>query len=595
MKSQMKTFLWKMRADLNPWWKTCSSAATRPFSPHNRMVRLPLCGKGRAGKYNSPCLDTRNFGSKGSKSTGTSVPFLLIKICRQVMKSRNYLFLWLVEVFHNVVHSFPDSLLDLPCIRLCEMMESTLAEVVGFKCCITLGGWSFLAWHFSSHDWTEIWTRSTLSHPCALAENTSCDPHSPVSCCSQVQLLVKADFRDVRLMCPRVPAEISSARRQLTAATSSSELPSEGPVFPRTAKWAGRLGSISYHKFCCLLLPHLISPCSKERDYYLSTVKRRHWERQRVHHRANSKQGRQDKLISLQLLPCTKPCFRINPPAHRSFSSPAVGSCLLLCDPGEEGKDSLVFFPVREVMLSLRVTVGDFCWGGVRHCFASSSSDVEDTSSPMRILSRLPSSTPLPSHRPQGNLQDKHSSATRTAQPALKAGGQLAPSKRCWLAGKTLLPENSHKAELCRSSPCITTDHPQKRGNMESWGHTPIFMVHILFSTELFSTCNHDWYAAFKSVVMITNQIPREFPPSWGCDISSYSGLTPHFTAVPLDPIDSPNEIHAHVHTPSHFIPCPPTFPKTLWPALRSGAHLPELQFSKFTFLEKLSLLRHVL
>lgn len=44
MKSQMKTFLWKIRADLNPWWNTCSSAATRPFSPHSNTVRLPLCG-----------------------------------------------------------------------------------------------------------------------------------------------------------------------------------------------------------------------------------------------------------------------------------------------------------------------------------------------------------------------------------------------------------------------------------------------------------------------------------------------------------------------------------------------------------------------
>lgn len=44
------------------------------------------------------------------------------------MKSRNYLFLWLVEVFHNIVHGFPNSLLDLPCIRLCKMMESRLAE-----------------------------------------------------------------------------------------------------------------------------------------------------------------------------------------------------------------------------------------------------------------------------------------------------------------------------------------------------------------------------------------------------------------------------------------------------------------------------------
>lgn len=33
------------------------------------------------------------------------------------MKSGNYLFLWLVEVFYNVVHGFPDSLLDLPRIR----------------------------------------------------------------------------------------------------------------------------------------------------------------------------------------------------------------------------------------------------------------------------------------------------------------------------------------------------------------------------------------------------------------------------------------------------------------------------------------------
>lgn len=63
-----------------------------------------------------------------------------MKIYRQVMKSRNYLFLWLVKVFHNIIHGFPDSLLDLPRIRLCEMMESRLAEVVGFKCCITLGG-----------------------------------------------------------------------------------------------------------------------------------------------------------------------------------------------------------------------------------------------------------------------------------------------------------------------------------------------------------------------------------------------------------------------------------------------------------------------
>lgn len=92
--------------------------------------------------------------------------------------------------------------------------------------------------------------------------------------------------------------------------------------------------------------------------------------------------------------------------------------CPLLYGPGEKGKDLLVFFPVREVMLSRRAVVGDFCWGGVRHCFPSSSSEVEDTSSPMSIRSRLPSSTPFPSHRPQGNLphsQHKHRSATQVA------------------------------------------------------------------------------------------------------------------------------------------------------------------------------------
>lgn len=107
-------------------------------------------------------------------------------------------------------------------------------------------------------------------------------------------------------------------------------------------------------------------------------------------------------------------------------------------------------------MLSRRVTVGDFCWGGVRHCFPSSSSDVEDTSSPMSIRSKLPSSTPFPSHRPQGNLQraqDKHSSATHTGQPDLKAGGQLAPNKHCPQAGNTQLPQILTKQNSAGAAP----------------------------------------------------------------------------------------------------------------------------------------------
>lgn len=49
---------------------------------------------------------------------------------------------------------------------------------------------------------------------------------------------------------------------------------------------------------------------------------------------------------------------------------------------------------------------GDCCIGGVRHIL-SSFSVAGVISSPTRILSRLPSSTPFPSHRPQGNLQNK--------------------------------------------------------------------------------------------------------------------------------------------------------------------------------------------
>lgn len=57
------------------------------------------------------------------------------------MKSRKYLFLWLVKMFHNIVHGFPNSLLDLSRIRLCEMMESILAEDTNFKTFIKFSWW----------------------------------------------------------------------------------------------------------------------------------------------------------------------------------------------------------------------------------------------------------------------------------------------------------------------------------------------------------------------------------------------------------------------------------------------------------------------
>lgn len=43
MKSHTNTVFWKSRADLKPWWKNCSRAATKLLSPHSSTVRLPLC------------------------------------------------------------------------------------------------------------------------------------------------------------------------------------------------------------------------------------------------------------------------------------------------------------------------------------------------------------------------------------------------------------------------------------------------------------------------------------------------------------------------------------------------------------------------
>lgn len=56
------------------------------------------------------------------------------------------------------------------------------------------------------------------------------------------------------------------------------------------------------------------------------------------------------------------------------------------------------------MVTNLLIIPGDCCIGGVRHIL-SSFSVLGVINSPTRILSRLPSSTPLPNHRPHGNLQ----------------------------------------------------------------------------------------------------------------------------------------------------------------------------------------------
>lgn len=56
-----------------------------------------------------------------------------------------------------------------------------------------------------------------------------------------------------------------------------------------------------------------------------------------------------------------------------------------------------------EMVTNLLIIPGDCCIGGVRHIL-SSFSVLGVISSPTRIRSRLPSSTPFPNHRPHGNL-----------------------------------------------------------------------------------------------------------------------------------------------------------------------------------------------
>lgn len=179
---------------------------------------------------------------------------------------------------------------------------------------------------------------------------------------------------------------------------------------------ARKKSSTSYCRFCCFLFPHLLFPCSKGRGTFsLNCQKRRMKEAMFT----STKQAAGTGIGKTEACGCSS--------APSLTPAKAVLTMPPSLEPWEEGLDLLVFFPVREVMLSRRAVVGDFCWGGVRHCFPSSSSDVEDTSSPIRIRSKLPSSTPFPNHRPQGNLpkgQQKHGSVTWVGSFISKPEGQ---------------------------------------------------------------------------------------------------------------------------------------------------------------------------
>lgn len=117
-------------------------------------------------------------------------------------------------------------------------------------------------------------------------------------------------------MYPKALLETCSSRRHFTASTSGFELPFRKNCLPTDCK----VSSTSYCKFYCLL-----SPCSKNRDYYLSAMKWGPWKRERVQSQSKlrtHKLGQEKKkIISSQLFLCTKPCFSRSSPVCSSFTS----------------------------------------------------------------------------------------------------------------------------------------------------------------------------------------------------------------------------------------------------------------------------------
>lgn len=144
----------------------------------------------------------------------------------------------------------PREMLLCPLLRLTRV-KSCNGPMVISKCCITPGGLSSLAWHFSScsefyRNWTDLWTGSTLcSSVCFSRESFTWPLQSPVSsCCSRVQILIKANFRDLKLMSPRVPLDMCSSRKQFAASTSYTELPFREDCPPTDCKVSQEVGQL---------------------------------------------------------------------------------------------------------------------------------------------------------------------------------------------------------------------------------------------------------------------------------------------------------------------------------------------------------------
>lgn len=114
-----------------------------------------------------------------------------------------------------------------------------------------------------------------------------------------------------------------------------------------------------------------------------------------------------------------------------------------------------------EMVTNLLIIPGDCCIGGVRHIL-SSFSVLGVISSPTRILSRLPSSTPFPSHRPHGNLRSKQILLTSSRNHMINTTlWQVKKSLKCLslvcVPGNLVADQNALHQPLCIEPRVIVT------------------------------------------------------------------------------------------------------------------------------------------
>ena len=145
-----------------------------------------------------------------------------------------------------------------------------------------------------------------------------------------------------------------------------------------------------------------------------------------------------------------------------------------------------------EMVTNLLIMPGDCCIGGVRHIL-SSFSVVGVISSPTNILSKLPSSTPLPNHLPQGNLP------TSTLRSCFHP-----PKKR----SKIILNRFSAEDGLLVSVPCdLVADHNELHKPFRVESCVIVTHLHRGELSQVLALRNHKPIVTFKMQIRMTFKV----------------------------------------------------------------------------------------